>query len=153
MTPPEFVVEFMKAYAMILAAVVWPLAALCMFFVFVYAVRRAVSSFGRKRRVPLTWKGVENVLVDLEHRALALHPRNEGERDRRDLVRREIERGREAIRRQDEKTLLHVFSNLSILAVLDDERVARERIPSREENARVSEPEIIFPESPPSGSR
>ncbi len=139
---PEFIVELTKAYAMILTAVWWPLVVLIIFFAIFYRI----GANSRKKRVPLTWKGLNTLFNNLERQHLASRPLNEEERRRKMIVCRELQEAKNAADQHDEKTLYKVVSSLSNVAMQNDKQLAKQHLPENQQSPYIEAPDEILQE-------
>ncbi|RJP20750.1 MAG: hypothetical protein C4527_24660 [Candidatus Omnitrophota bacterium] len=142
MSAPDFIVELIKAYAMILKAVWWPLVVLVIFFALYYRI----GFNSRKKRTPMTWKGLSTLFANLERQHLSNRPLTEEERRRQQIVCRELQAAKNAAENQDEKTIYRVISTLSNLSTQNDKQLARQHLPDDRPPSLIDASEAIFQE-------
>ena len=146
MTFGEFLVEFMKACAMVLSAFGWPLVILVIFFVLLIRRDRPLWYWGMKKKMPLTWQKWVGLLSNLEQRHLSHQPGTVHEKRRHDFVCRELRMARTAAEQQNEKAILEAISNLSILAVQDDKKLSDWPNAENENLTSLSSTTMILPD-------
>lgn len=145
----EFIVELLRVYSGFLTAILWPAVALILFFsVFMY-LDRFLGFFSKKKRVPLTWKTMENMLRQLEQEQLAHNGTGKRNQKRQLLVASELQIAQQALANKDEKQLMKSVLNLSALAMHNDQELAQ--LDGRKEpDPELPKAEIILPiEEPP----
>ncbi len=120
MGTPEFLVEFTKAYGVILSHLLWPLVVLAIFFSLLYYFDRSVGSLGRRKRVSLSWKDMNRFIVQLESRYVTKIGHESKNSNRRLIVRDQIERAKKAIDQRNEQELLKSIFTLSSMGLSDD---------------------------------
>lgn len=145
----EFIVELLRIYSGFLTAVLWPSVALILFFsIFVY-LDRFLGMFSKKKRVPLTWKTMENMLRQLEHEQLLHNGSSKRNQRRQLLVASELQIAQQALANKDEKQLMKSMLTLSALAMHNDQELTQ--LDGRKEpEPELPKAEIILPvEEPP----
>ncbi len=142
MGAPDFIVQLIEAYALILKAVWWPLVVLIIFF----AIYSRFGFSSRKKRMPMTWKGWSTLFTNLERRHLAERPLSEEERRRHRLVCRELQAAKEAAENHDEKTIYRVISNLSNLSAQNDKQLSKQHLPDDYHSNLLDATEIVYQE-------
>ncbi len=120
MGTPEFLVEFTKAYGIILSHLLWPIVVLAIFFSLLYYFDRSVGSMGRRKRVPLSWKDMNRFIVQLESRYVTGIGNDNKNSNRRLLVREQIQRAKKAIDQRNEQELVKSIFTLSSMGLSDD---------------------------------
>jgi lipopolysaccharide export LptBFGC system permease protein LptF len=120
MGTPEFLVEFTKAYGIILSHLLWPLVVLAIFFSLLYYFDRSVGSLGRRKRVSLSWKDMNRFIVQLESRYVTKIGNENNSSNRLLIVRGQIQRAKKAIDQRDEQELVKSIFTLSSMGISDD---------------------------------
>lgn len=150
MNAAEFLVEFTKAYGAVLANLWWPLVILVIFFSLLYYFDRSIGSLGRRKRFPLTWKNMTQIVSQLERQYLAdMSP--EGKSSPRQLLTHEIiQRAKRGVEKRDEQEVVQAMMALSTLGMHTDKQLPRNGSQENLEwlNAAISEQETVGKKSP-----
>ncbi|MEW6238593.1 MAG: hypothetical protein AB1656_24680 [Candidatus Omnitrophota bacterium] len=147
MSIPEFIVEFIKAYAQMVSALVWPLVTIVIFGTFIYYLDRTLNFFGRRKKQPLSWGKLENLIGQLEKRHLSLPASTDREERRRLLVCREIANAKEALAQRDQEKIQESLFAIGALALESDKNLPKWK--AIEDNSPALNPELIFPDRTP----
>jgi len=152
MNTPEFIVEFIKAYAQVVSALVWPLVTIVIFGTFIYYLDRTLNFFGRHKKQPLSWGKLEYLIGQLEKRRLSLPASSDREERRRMLVCREINNAKEALTQRDQEKIQESLFMIGALALESDKNLNKWK--TIENHSPAQNPELILPDqtsdSPPS---
>ncbi len=144
MSAPEFVVEFMKAYAELIAAVGWPLVTMIIFSFFIYYLDRIFNFFGRsKKKSPISWRRLELLLNYLEQQYQELPINTDREERRRMIAFQEIDRARKAMQKQDSDQVQESLFTLGSLAMESDKNLNKWK--QEDHVFPPNEPEMLLP--------
>ncbi|MBN2326717.1 MAG: hypothetical protein JXR73_06145 [Candidatus Omnitrophica bacterium] len=122
----EFLVEFTKAYGTILVHLWWPIVVLVIFFSLLYYFDRSLGSFGRRRRFPLSWKNVNQMVKQLENHYLNAITPDGNHHPREMLVHEQIQRAKRGVEQRDEQEVVKALMALSSLGVHHDDQLPQQ---------------------------
>lgn len=150
MNAAEFLVEFTKAYGSILAYLWWPLVVLVIFFSLLYYFDRSIGSLGRRKRFPLTWKSMTQIVSQLERRYLADMSPDGKTSKRQMLVHELIQRAKRGVDQRDEQEIVKSIMALSTLGMHADKQLPSNGAPENLEwlNAQIVEQESVEKKKP-----
>lgn len=141
----QFIVYMIQAYASFLTAALWPVVVLVIFFTVIFFLDRSLGLFTRKKRVPVTWKSMENVLKQIQQEQIAHSSPGRINQRRQALVSQELQNAQQAILQKDEKQLMRSMLTLSLLAVHNDKDLAE----IDNNGGEYPQAEILLPEDKP----
>lgn len=123
MNAPEFLVEFTKAYGNLLAHLWWPLVVLVIFFSILYYFDRSIGSLGRRKRFPMTWKNMTQIVSQLERRYLTEMSPDKKSSQRQKIAHELIQKAKRGIEQRDEQEIVKVLVSLSSLGLYTDRQL------------------------------
>ncbi|MGC9327780.1 MAG: hypothetical protein ACP5I1_09115 [Candidatus Hinthialibacter sp.] len=122
----EFLVEFTKAYGTILVHLWWPFVVLIIFFSLLYYFDRSLGSLGRKKRFPLSWKNVNQMVKQLENHYLNAITPDGNHHPREMLAHEQIQRAKRGVEQRDEQEVVKALMALSSLGVHHDDQLPQQ---------------------------
>ena len=140
MNAPEFLVEITKAYGSILTHLWWPLVVLVIFFTLLYYFDRSIGSLGRRKRFPLSWKNVNQIVSQLERHYIENMSPNGKNKQREMLVHDQIQRAKRGIEQRNEQDVMKAIVALSTIGVHNDKQLPQQITNEFNEFAEAIEP-------------
>lgn len=126
MNAAEFIVEITKAYGSILSYLWWPLVVLVIFFTLLFYFDRSIGSLGRRKKFPLTWKNMTQIVSQLERQYLTSMSPDEENKQRQMLVHDQIQRAKRGLERRDEQEVTKAIITLSTLGLHSDQQLPQQ---------------------------
>lgn len=144
MNGPEFIVEFVRAYAEVMTALGWPLVTIIIFLSVIYYLDRTLNFFGRRKKTPVSWSKLNFLLDQLEYQHQNNPVSTDREERRRMLVCREIKNAREALARHDSERVQEALFIIGTLALESDKNLNKWK--AIENKVVKKDAELIIPE-------